>query len=149
MSYSQSVPYTGSKQLYKKLGLPTNGVPSSTPSWEDEVDLFYTATNKVVLIGAMVDGSSYFIFEAALADTPQSTDTMIGTIDPPVATAAEILAAINADATQTAARTAAATAATQTTEAAIKTGVRVGISGRWTNQGTSANRDDIAVTDIP
>jgi hypothetical protein len=43
----------------------------------------------------------------------------------------------------------AALAVSQTTTAAQKAAVRAGISGRWTNQGRAAGRDDIAVTDIP
>ncbi|TWT65631.1 hypothetical protein [Crateriforma conspicua] len=74
-------------------------------------------------------------------------------------TAATLVSAINADATQQALQAAADQAAAITEDdgaggrrlktAAAKDAVRGSLAGRWTNQGTGADFDDISIGDIP
>lgn len=85
MSRSAQIPYTGGLQVYYKLGPPTNDNPSSTPSWEDEVQLFFTAVNGIVNVPDLIDGQTYYFFAAASENTPQSTDVMVGIDEPSVA----------------------------------------------------------------
>ena len=101
---TKTLPYAGSLQLYLKLGPPVNNAPSSTPTWEDEVDLFYEPTSSVVTFTGLDAGQTYWVYEAQSSNTPLATDPLYtqfttadaaGTSAP---TTAQIITALKADA---------------------------------------------------
>jgi len=82
--------------------------------------------------GPLTDGAAYDLILQAGA-SPASTDTVYGAINNDAATAA----------------TQATAAASQTTQDQLKAGARSALAGRWQNNGTGSNYDDVSVGEVP
>ena len=81
MSYSTTVPYSGSNTIYAKP-VSAGSTPSNTPSWSSDVVSSGTPAYGAVPFTSLADGQTYWVFERA-GGSPANTDLALGVINPP------------------------------------------------------------------
>jgi hypothetical protein len=133
MAYSATIPYTGGLAGYVKPVTP-GSLPSSSPSWGDDVISQASATSGVgFTVTGLADGQTYWAY-ARTGLSPASTDERLGTITP----ADELIA----------------TAATQATAAATEIGkvpraavaLIAGGDFAWNAQSDTTNKLTLNIT---
>lgn len=82
MSYSTTVPYSGSNTIYAKP-VSEGSTPSNTPSWSSDIIASGTPAYGAVPFTSLTDGQIYWIFERA-GGSPANTDLVLGVITPEI-----------------------------------------------------------------
>lgn len=80
MSYSSTVPYSGSNTIYAKP-VSAGSTPSNTPSWSSDVVSSGTPAYGAVPFTGLTDNQIYWVFER-IGGSPANTDLPLGIINP-------------------------------------------------------------------